>query len=87
MKIGAARTRRSPPSIGAVPGGAAATRRLAIVHTFTAHIANPSWSHGELSDPLPEPPANFSLAGDDDELEPFDLFLILRPTLKLTDSG
>ncbi|KAK1617151.1 hypothetical protein QYE76_056904 [Lolium multiflorum] len=69
-KVGAAEALVKSPSIGAAPGAAAGTRSIAVVYTFVEPTANPSWSHGELSDPLPESPANSSLAVDDDKREP-----------------
>jgi hypothetical protein len=75
------------PSIQATSSDAAATGCLAVVYNLVKHIANPSWSHRKPSDPLPAPPASFSLAVDDDTREPFDLVLIQRTAMLHTVSG
>ena len=85
--IGATEALEESPSIQATSSSATATGCFAIVHNYLTHTAIPRWSRGELSDPLPSPPTSLPLAREDDAPAPSDPDLILRPTLKRTNSG
>jgi hypothetical protein len=65
--------------IGATSSDATGTRRAAVLDNVAAHITDHRWSSGEHSDPLPAPPVRPLLAIDDDEREPLDHDLIVRP--------
>jgi hypothetical protein len=51
------------------------------------HLAADRRSHGEPSDPLPEPRRRALPLVDDDGRDPSDHDLIVRPTSPRTDSG
>jgi hypothetical protein len=84
---GAAEVLRSAPPILATVGDAVGASCFLVVDNLTAHLANPSWSTGELSHPPPSPPVAAPLVAVDDEPEPLDPFLILRLRLDLTGSA
>jgi hypothetical protein len=58
LKIGAARTRRSSPSIGASPSLATCTSRLVVLANVAAHLAVDRGNAGRLSHPLGSPPVS-----------------------------
>jgi hypothetical protein len=77
---------QTPPPIGAFPGDATATRRTAVIDNVAAHLAVDRRSSDNRSDPLPPPRQSIPLIVDDDDAQPPDHPLILRLTIKGTDS-
>ncbi|KAK1651508.1 hypothetical protein QYE76_069313 [Lolium multiflorum] len=78
---------QTPPPIGALPGDATATRRIAVFDNVAAHLAVDRRSSDDRSDPLPPPCQRRPRVDDDDDPPPHDLPLILRSAPSRTDSG